>query len=194
VTPEPLQALVESELPYENLEDARIPCHVVATDVLEGRVVTLSSGPATPALLASAAIPAVYPMVAIGGRFLIDGGVASNTPISTAVAQGATRLVVLPTGAPCALEAPPRGAVGVLLHALNLLIMRQLIDDIEHFKERVELLILPPLCPLTVTPYDFSQTRELIRRAEAMTRLWLKKHGMEGAGTPAELLPHRHDE
>jgi hypothetical protein len=45
-----------------------------------------------------------------------------------------------------------------------------------------------------VTPYDFSQTPELIRRAEAMTRVWLKKQGMQDTGPPPALLPHTHDE
>src|SRR5262249_5191280 len=91
-------------------------------------------------------------------------------------------------------KTPPRGVVAVLLHALNLLIVRQLVDDIEHFASQVELRIAPPLCPLTVTAYDFSQTAELIRRAEAKTRLWLKQDAPPAGASdpPPELLPHRH--
>jgi NTE family protein len=193
VTPSLLRALIESELPGQNLEDARIPCYVVATDVLTGGEIALASGPVVTALLASAAIPAVFPVVSMDGRHLMDGGVANNTPISTAVDLGATRVVVLPTGMSCALTQPPRGAVAVALHALNLLVMRQLEKDIERFGDRAELIVLPPLCPLTISAYDFSQTRELIHRAEATTRLWLKKSGLHGAGAPDELLPHQHD-
>jgi NTE family protein len=192
VTPAPLRALIESELSYQRLEDARIPCHVVATDVLVGTEVSLSAGPAAPALLASAAMPAVYPTVTIDGRYLMDGGVANNTPISTAIRQGATRLIILPTGTPCALETPPRGALALLMHALNVIIMRQLLNDTERFAGSAQLIIVPPLCPLTVTPYDFSQTGDLIRRAEARTRLWLKETGMQDTGPPSELLPHQH--
>ena len=50
---------------------------------------------------------------------LMDGGVANNTPISTAVALGATRVVVLPTGMSCALAEPPRSAIAVARHALQ---------------------------------------------------------------------------
>ncbi|MGH8310302.1 MAG: patatin-like phospholipase family protein, partial [Steroidobacteraceae bacterium] len=193
VTPALLRSLVESELPCEKLEDARIPCHVVATDVLDGTEVPLTTGPVVTALLASAAIPAVFPTVSIDGRHLMDGGVANNTPISRALKLGATRIVVLPTGMSCALETPPRGAVAFALHALNLLVMRQLVSDIEHFSDRVELIVLPPLCPITISSYDFSQTAELIRRAEATTRLWLKQNGLRSRGAPAELLPHEHE-
>jgi NTE family protein len=194
VTPALLQALIESELPCQKLEDVRIPCYVVATDVLTGNEIALASGPVVTALLASAAIPAVFPVVSIGGHYLIDGGVANNTPISTAVDLGATRVVVLPTGTSCAIEAPPRGAVALALHALNLLVMRQLLSDIERFADRAELIVLPPLCPLTTSAYDFSSTHDLIHRSEATTRLWLKKNGLHGCGAPPELQPHLHDD
>jgi NTE family protein len=194
VTPALLQALIESELPCQKLEDARIPCYVVATDVLTGNEIALASGPVVTALLASAAIPAVFPVVLIDGHYLIDGGVANNTPISTAVDLGATRVVVLPTGTSCAIEAPPRGAVALALHALNLLVMRQLLSDIERFAGRAELIVLPPLCPLTTSAYDFSSTHDLIHRSEATTRLWLKKNGLHGRGAPPELQPHLHDD
>ena len=193
VSPNRLQTLIESELPCRRIEQAKIPCYIVATDMLEGTEVCLNSGPLGPALLASAAIPAVFPSVAIEDRHLMDGGVANNTPISSAVKLGASRIVVLPTGTSCALEKPPRGAVALALHAVNLLIMRQLVSDIEYFSSRAEVIVLPPLCPITVTSYDFSQTAELVRRSEAKTRLWLQQNGFHSHGTPDELLPHEHE-
>jgi len=192
VAPAPLRKLIESMLPYQRLEDAKLPCYVVATDALKGTEVALSSGAATTALLASAAIPGVFPPVMLDGCCLVDGGVANNTPISTAVKMGATRVIVLPTGTSCSLSAPPRGALAMALHALNLLIMRQLVNDIERFSGVVEVVTVPPLCPLATTTYDFSQSADLIHRAEASTRLWLRTDGMHHFGTPATLLPHDH--
>ena len=60
VTPALLRSLVESELWCQRLEDARIPCYVGATDVLDGREVAIAAGRIATALLASAAIPAVH--------------------------------------------------------------------------------------------------------------------------------------
>ena len=193
VSPAHLRALLESELPCDRIEQARIPCYVVATDVLEGSEVCLSSGPLAPALLASAAIPALFPSVSIDGRHLIDGGVANNTPISSAVKLGASRIIVLATGLSCALEKPPRGAVALALHAVNLLVMHQLLSDIEHFSSRAEIIVVPPLCPVTVSSYDFSQTADLVHRAEAKTRLWLQQKGLQRVGAPDELSPHEHE-
>jgi NTE family protein len=189
--PQRLQALLEAELPYRRLEDARLPCHVVATDMLDGTEVRLSSGDVAQALLASAAIPAVFPAVTIDGRPMMDGGIASNTPISAAYALGATRVIVLPTGLPCALKSPPRGAIAIALHALILLSMGQLLADVDRFADRCELLVVPPLCPLGVNTYDFTRTAELIRRADAETHLWLEG-GMRDRDPRWALAPHRH--
>jgi NTE family protein len=187
-----LRRLLEQALPYEDLEDAAIPCHVVATEVLDGREAVLSEGPAVLALLASAAIPGVFPPVDRDGRTLFDGGVASNTPIATAIERGAQRVVVLPSGYSCALPAPPRGAIAIALHALTLMIVRQLVVDVERFADRAEIVVVPPLCPLEVSPYDFAPTGELIDRAEASTKTWLATGGLERRGVPSELPPHGH--
>lgn len=187
-----LRKVIESALPFSNLEETRLPLHVVATDLLDGQEVGLSSGPAADALLASAAIPGVFPPVEIAGRFLVDGGVANNTPVSTAAALGAGRVIVLSTGFSCAIKEPPRGVVAMAMHALNLLTMRQLVRDARQFEGKIELLIVPPLCPLGITAYDFSHTVELIARAEETTRQWLESGGLESREIPPQMMPHSH--
>lgn len=191
--PAPLRALLARELPYERLEQARVPCRVVATDVLDGSEVVLSSGPAVEALLASAAIPGVFPPQELGGRHLIDGGISSNTPLSTAVGLGAKRIVVLPTGFACALTEPPRGALAMALQALTLLVARQLVSDVLRWQAQVEIVVVPPLCPVETSPYDFSASGALIERAAASTRTWLAAGGLERPGVPHELTPHEHE-
>ena len=191
--PASLRALLARELPYERLEEARVPCRVVATDVLGGGEVVLSSGSVVDALLASAAIPGVFPPVEIDGQHLIDGGMSSNTPISTAIAEGAKRIVVLPTGFACALEKPPAGAMAMVLHALTLLIARQLVVDVLRWQETREILVVPPLCPVGASPYDFSASASLIERAAASTRSWLAAGGLERPNLPHELTPHSHE-
>ena len=187
-----LRALLERCLPYRNLEDAVIPVHVVATDVLGGGTVRLSTGSAADAVLASCAIPAAFPPVRIGERQLIDGGVASNTPISVAVELGARRLFVLPTGFACTLESPPRGAIANALHGLNLLVANQLVRELERYRGKAEIITVPPLCPLAVSPYDFSHAGELIERTAAQTRHWLERRVLGEQRIPGALHPHSH--
>src|SRR5262249_59385007 len=103
-----------------------IPLHVVAVDALTGEELRLSRGPIVEAVLASAAIPGVLPLVAWEERVLMDGGVANNTPISHAVELGARTIYVLPTGPACALEEPPRGALATALPPIAPLTQRRL--------------------------------------------------------------------
>ncbi|HEY8326962.1 MAG TPA: patatin-like phospholipase family protein [Rhodanobacter sp.] len=188
-----LRRLLERYLPYRRLEDAALPVHLVASDMLTGQEVLLSVGPAIDAVLASTAIPGVYPPVRIGGRWLVDGGVANNTPISAAIGLGATRVIVLPTGFACALERAPSGAIARAMHALSLLVARQLVYDADRFAgSAVELRIVPSLCPLDTSPYDYSAAAVLIARARADTRRWLERGGLDRAGTPPQLREH-HD-
>lgn len=179
-------------LPYTNFENARIPCHVVASDMISGEEVLISSGPAIPALLASAAIPGVFPPVLRAGRYLLDGGIANHTPVSTAVRLGATRLIVLPTGFTCAPEGLPQGALNMALHALNLVIARQLAQDLEQFSGKVQLAVVPSLCPQKTHPLDFQRSGELIDRGYLVTSQWLASGGLEQPPMIKALLPHRH--
>ncbi|HET9976162.1 MAG TPA: patatin-like phospholipase family protein [Burkholderiaceae bacterium] len=192
VDPSGLRGLVEHHLPYRAIDEAALPLHLVATDLLAGGTVRLSSGPVVDAVLASCAIPAVFPPVRIGGAFLIDGAVACNTPISVAVELGARRLIVLPTGFACSLAAPPRGALAGALHAITLMIAHQLVMELERYRDQADILTVPPLCPLEVSPYDFSRAGELIERAATQTRRWLDRGGLTRERVPQALRAHGH--
>ncbi len=124
--------------------------------------------------------------------YLADGAISSNTPIRVAVEQGASRLIILPTGYACATKTPPVGAVANALHALTLLIARQLVSELEGLDPAIEYYVVPPLCPLVGSPYDFSRTSDHIERAIASTDAWLAQSGLEQRGIPHELRPHSH--
>ena len=192
VDPSGLERLISSRLPFKDFKDAALPCHVVATDIYNGYDITFSDGDAHKAILASASIPSVFPAVQYDDRYLVDGGVASNTPVSAAVALGATRVIVMPTGFSCSISEPPRTIVATALHALNLMIMKQLVRDSEFSSAKAQIVVVPPLCPVEVTPYDFSQTASLIERAERSTAEWLAKGGLQSEDIPHTLHPH-HD-
>jgi NTE family protein len=191
VDPGRLRHLIESNLSYARLEEAAIPVHVTATN-LQGMAVVLSKGPAIDAILASAAIPGIFPPVRIEGEVLMDGAIATNTPIRVAADLGASRIIVLPTGYACALKEPPKGAIARALHAITLLIEWQLIRDFERLGDEIHVCIVPTLCPLDVSPYDFSASRRLMQRAAASTRRWLHRGGLSRRSIPQELHAHHH--
>ncbi len=191
VEPDGLRRLIETHLQFENFEDARLPLHIMATDQ-QGMSVRLSSGSVMDAILASAAIPGVFPTVPIGGRHLMDGAIAANTPLRLAVELGATRIVILPTGYSCALEGPPKGVIGRTLHAITLLIAWQLMQELEALPDTIQVHMAPALCPLNVSPYDFSVAPQLIERATQTTRQWIVDGGLERRANAHELSAHHH--
>lgn len=191
VDPGPLRRLLQTHLAFSRIEDARVPLHVMATDQ-QGVGVRLSSGPALDAILASAAVPGIFPPVSIGGRELMDGAIAANTPLRIAGELGATRIVVLPTGYACALDGPPKGAIARILHAVTLLISWQLMHEIETMPDGIEVHLAPALCPLAVSPYDFTSARQLIGRAQEATSKWIDSGGLTRPARARDLSPHHH--
>lgn len=188
-----LRRFLERHLPYRTLEEAAIPVHLVAAEVVTGKEVVLSNGPVVDAVLASSAIPGVFPPVQVGSQILMDGGVANNAAISVAISLGAKRVIVLPTGFACALSAMPRGAIPRAMHAVSMLVARQLVRDAEQWMASdIVLRIVPALCPLSVSPYDYSAAPQLIDRARASTQEWLESGGLERATIPTQIQEHRH--
>jgi NTE family protein len=186
-----LKALLAEHMQLERLEDARIPFHVIATDVLSGAERRLSKGDAEAAVLASAAIPGVYPAIDFDGEVLVDGGVSDNTPISIAAELGATEIYVLPTGIPCTLSSAPKGALQMLVHAITLLIDQRLTRDIQEFSHQEQLIVLPPPCPNDVLASDFSHAKLLIDEGYKNAR-----DALDQGGSTAQALermrPHSH--
>ena len=106
-----------------------VPFTVIATDARSGEEVPLAQGPTIPAVLASAALPGVFPPVTINGRGLIDGGVVNNTPITHAIESGATEVWVLSTGYSCGLANPPQAAIAMAMHSIALLVQQRLVIE-----------------------------------------------------------------
>jgi len=187
-----LRNLLERELPYRTFDATKVPLHIVAADEITGTEVLLNAGNVVEAILASTAIPGVFAPVKIGGKNLVDGVIATGTPISTAVRLGATRLLVLPCGFTCVEKAIPRHALGRAMHAITLLGARQLRQDFEHYVDRVALRLIPPLCPLQYSSYDYSHGDSLICLARKSTREWLNSGGLHCKDFPQQLVVHSH--
>jgi NTE family protein len=192
IDPDALEATLSRRLTVRALEDTLIPCHIVATDFGTGEEVVISTGHAIDALLASAAIPVLFPPRRVGNRLLSDGGISSNAPIATAIALGAERVIVLPTGFPCAVRLAPDSLTATVMHTFALLIARQLVTEIPVCRAATTLRIVPPLCPMHVPPHDFSRAAELIANATAQTEVWIATGGLDHDEIPVAMHPHGH--
>ncbi len=157
-----LRRILEEGLRFERLEDAAVEIEVVATSLHDGRERWLSEGPAVEAILASAAIPAMFPPVRIGDELLIDGGVVDNVPISRAVDAGATRVYVLLCGPLHYRPRPARRPVEAVLTGLFIAVQARFARELAMVPEGVEVTVFSGGGDPSSDYRDFSGTAELI--------------------------------
>lgn len=184
---ESLGELVRKHSTIDDLAEATIPVHLLATDLFSGNAVLISSGSPSEAVRASAAIPGIFAPRWSGDRLLIDGALATPSGVAQAVDLGATEIYVLPTGVACALPHPPRTALGVAMQALTLLIEQRLIPEVAYPPSGADIRLVPPLCPVTTSAVDFKHAAELIPRARQASTRWFENGGLE-VPEPARFL------
>lgn len=161
--------------------DLQIPLAVVATDLVNRKVVILDEGDVITAVLATIAIPIVFPPVERDGMVLVDGGLLNNLPFDIARARGATFVIAVdlsnsaPFGTPSE-PAPP--ASGIIERALALTqrqhtwqVLSTITDIItaQSFKARMaiappEILLRPDMS--TIGIFDFHRLDEGIKVGE----------------------------
>ena len=95
---EPLRHLLTEVLGQVRIEDLDIHFECVAACIETSSATWFSSGPAVPAVLASAAVPGLLPPVELDGRHYLDGGIVDSIPVQRAIALGATTIHVLQVG------------------------------------------------------------------------------------------------
>lgn len=176
-------------LPYNRMDDAEVPLTVTATDMDTGEPVYFDRGPVLAPLVASCAIPGMFPPVRIGQQWLVDGGPAAFMPISRAVELGADRVFVLPCGGTEPFEpgersgvgsiatwptpkSPPRSVGGVNGAALGASMVASARLELELNAGRSELYVVPAPSVVGLSPYSFDHASALIHASWEITRRW----------------------
>ncbi|HKF76114.1 MAG TPA: patatin-like phospholipase family protein [Candidatus Dormibacteraeota bacterium] len=154
---------VSRGLPAEAaIEDAAIPLAIVAADADRGTKVVLRSGPVLPAVMASTAIPVLFPPASVGGRRLVDGGVVANCDVETAVEAGMTDVLVVdvlgdgPVNGDSRLWDVAANTVGVMLR-------RQTELAVRACGRSARVALLRPRFAVRPGPSDFDMTAQLYR-------------------------------
>jgi len=136
---------------FTTFEQLRLPLMVVATDYNSGRRAVFRSGELTPALLASTAIPGVFPSVMIDGRQHMDGGVVDNTPIDIAVDSGAREVIAISLMAGGEHEMVPASWPELIARTLQLTLHHQMLSEYERLRDRARITVLCPVTSPTAT-------------------------------------------
>jgi NTE family protein len=148
-------------------EQLRVPLAVVATDLNAGIPVVFRAGLLTPALLASTAIPGLFPSVRIDDREHLDGGVVDNTPIDIAVNDGAKEILAISLMGGGEYEAAPSSLPELIARTLQLSLHHQMLADYERMRDRSRIVVL---CPITAPTATWEMKREHLQSVMEASR------------------------
>ncbi len=90
-----LQKVIRTGSAARSFADLSVPLRVVAADLDTGDEVVFVRGPLEPALLASAALPGVFPIIEHDNRRLVDGGIVNAVPLWHALCGPCDKIYVL---------------------------------------------------------------------------------------------------
>src|SRR3989440_7608366 len=159
-------------------EQLRVPLAVVATDLNAGKPAVFRAGALTPALLASTAIPGVFPSVRIEGREHMDGGVVDNTPFDIAIEDGAKEILAISLMAGGENEHAPATWPELIARTLQLSLHHQMLSDYERLRDRARITVV---CPITAPTATWEMKREhiddVVESARTATAAMLAQKG-----------------
>jgi NTE family protein len=140
-----------------------VPLRVVACDLDTGEEVVFAAGALQPALLASAALPGIYPPIRHADRTLVDGAVVDTVPLWHALAGPVDRIYVMNVAGDL-LERPLRSPIDVAVRAFAISRKQRYELELRMVPETVEVVELPAP-PDDRELFDFSGARALMDAA-----------------------------
>jgi len=138
------------------IEDLKLPFQCVAASIERAAEHWFIKGPLIEALLASSAVPALFPPVEIGGEHFYDGGLVNSVPLARAVDLGAKRIYVLQVGRIESQLRPPKRLHEAALISFEIARRHRFTTAVENLPGGIELHLLP-----SGNPVAFDDARQL---------------------------------
>jgi NTE family protein len=138
------------------IEDLVIPFQCVAASIERAAEHWFTKGPLIDALLASSAVPALFPPVEVGGEHFYDGGLVNSVPLARAVELGASEIYVLQVGRIESQLRPPHRLYEAALISFEIARRHRFTTAVEYLPEGIDLHLLP-----SGNPVAFDDSRQL---------------------------------
>lgn len=140
----PLAGLLHDALgEARRFEDLEVEFRCCAASVERAAEHWFTTGPLIPAVLASSALPGVFPAMEIDGEHFIDGGVVNSIPIGEAAEAGATEIYVLQVGRVEHALTAPRSQIDNARVAFEISRRHRFARDSANLPARTRLHVLP---------------------------------------------------
>ncbi len=149
------ETLVKQRSQVSRFDDLPIPYRAVATDLVTGRAVVLSEGDLAAAMKASMSVPGLFSPVTLGGKLLVDGGIANNVPIDVVRAMGADIVIAVNVGTGLSTREELDSVLAVVNQLTNILTNSNTERNIATLSEQD--ILITPLLGNIVTSASFDK-------------------------------------
>ncbi|MBO0701413.1 MAG: patatin-like phospholipase family protein, partial [Candidatus Dormibacteraeota bacterium] len=186
--PTALSRLVRRQLTMlgvSRFEDLSVPFQVVVTSLGDGQAHLLERGELYPALVASSAIPGVFPGAEVAGERYYDGGVADNDPLVRAVEQGADEVLAITLCGTSGGTPRPRRWLELLGQSVAVMLNQRMLADFDRVRARARVVVFAPqLPPGSAWSLRADDVARLVARTREAAARWLDEQG----GPPRESM------
>jgi NTE family protein len=179
----PMGEILVQTVQAETFEELALPFAVSTSDILTGQTVVISEGPLREAVLASAAVPAIFEPLRREGRLLVDGGLTDNLPVQVARDLGADLVIAVDIMPPLDGSYEPKDINEMVMLSWNI-VQRAC----ETGRKHADVVITPKVA--TVSLMDFAQAQTaydagVAAAEEAMDEVWDAIGGRRAVSAPA---------
>ncbi len=162
VDAEAFRLFLEDRLEKDRFEDLHIPLAVTATDFWERELVVFDSGPLIPPIMASTALPGVFPPVEFDDRLLVDGGMVNPVPYDLIMDRADITIAVDVTGTRKRLDNGKPGYLDLVFNTFD--IMQANVLKAMREKQEPDIYLQPPVTGIRVL--DFHKADAIYKQAE----------------------------
>lgn len=162
-----LRDLINNMADVNNFDNLAVPFRAVATDLETGLEVIIGKGDLTSAMVASMAVPALFPPVEHGDKLLVDGGVSNNIPVNVARMMGADIVIVVDISAPLKSKDEISSFASVLDQLMTIMTKKAAREQLATLTDQ-DILIRPDLGDISFV--DFERTLEALPRGVKAAR------------------------
>ena len=151
-----LETFALNSVGITNFDQLNIPYRAIATDLVSGKSITLSSGDLPRAMRASMAVPGAFTPVRMNGMVLVDGGVLNNIPVQIVKDMGADIIIAVDVGSTAAEEGAKSDftSLGSILGRTYSLMQR---PDQEKQLQLADLVISPYLPGISASQFQLAK-------------------------------------
>jgi len=143
LAPEPAERFVRDLVGVDTFEELVVPFHCVAACIETSTETWFDRGPLVGPVMASSALPGVFPPRRVGDRHYFDGGLVNSIPVERAIELGAEELYVLQVGHISEPLEVPKSLFDVGMVSFELSRRHRFITELAAVPARIRVHVLP---------------------------------------------------